>query len=99
MGKPGQGRLFDSMKTKTVKAEVLLEFVAALKAKQEAAATAAATAKRVKELVTSMELPDADVLLKSEDRSIEVLAAWNERNVREVAARTDKFHSFKPVAK
>lgn len=87
------------MKTKTVKAEVLLEFVAALKAKQEAAALAAATAKRVKELVTSMELPDADVLLKSEDRSVEVLAAWNERNVREVAARTDKFHSFKPVAK
>lgn len=91
--------MFDSMKTKTVKAEVLLEFVAALKAKQEAAALAAATAKRVKELVTSMELPDADVLLKSEDRSVEVLAAWNERNVREVAARTDKFHSFKPVAK
>ena len=87
------------MKTKTVQAEVLREFVEALKAKQDAAAAAAATAKRVKELVTTLELPDADVLLKSEDRSIEVLAAWNERNVREIPARTDKFHSFKPVAK
>lgn len=87
------------MKTKTVSAVELNAFVAALREKQDAAAAAAATAKRVKEMAVAMELPDADVLLKADDRSIEVLASWCERNVRAIDARVDKFHSFKPVAK
>ena len=52
---------------------------------------------RSKDAVTALGLPDETVLLKSDDRAVELLAAWNERAVREIPARVDKFHSFKQV--
>ena len=85
------------MKTKTVNAVSLAELLALLERKRETAAAAAAASKAAKDAVEALGLPAESILLKSDDRAVELLAAWNERSVREIAARVDRFHSFKQV--
>ena len=85
------------MKTKTVNAVSLNELLALLERKRATAAEAAAASKAAKDAVEALGLPAESILLKADDRSAELLAAWNERAVREIPARVDKFHSFKQV--
>ena len=83
------------MKTKTVSASSLVAFAALLEQKRTTAAAAAAAAKAAKVAAEALGLPSESVLLKSDDRSAEIAALWNERSVAAIAARTDSFHSFK----
>jgi len=83
------------MKTKTIPFATLSTLIVALNRKRETAAAAAAASGEVKRLVETLGLPADSVLLRDESRSIEVAAMWNERNVREIPARVDQFHSFK----
>jgi hypothetical protein len=83
------------MKTKTIPFATLSTLIVALNRKRETAAAAAAASSEVKRLVETLGLPADSVLLRDENRSIEVAAMWNERNVREIPARVDQFHSFK----
>jgi len=85
------------MKTKTVPSSTLAAFAAALAAKRETAAAAAAASAEVKRLAEEIGLPADSVLLKADDRSAEVAAIWTVRNVREIPAREDRFHSFKVI--
>jgi hypothetical protein len=85
------------MKTKTVSASELLAFAALLESKRVTAAAAAAASKAAKVAAEALGLPSESVLLKSDDKSAEIAALWNERSVAAIAARTDSFHSFKVV--
>lgn len=85
------------MRTKTVSAQTLSAFAAALAAKRETAAAAAAAAAEVRRMAEELGLPSESVLLKAEDRSGEIAALWTERAVREIPARVDTFHTFKVV--
>jgi hypothetical protein len=85
------------MKTKTVTASQLLAFASLLEAKRTTAAAAASASKAAKVAAEALGLPSESVLLKSDDRSAEIAALWNERSVAAIAARTDSFHSFKVV--
>lgn len=83
------------MRSKTIPAATLAAFAAALAAKRETAAAAAAASAEAKRLAEALGLPSDSILLKADDRSLEVAALWTERPVREIAARVDSFHSFK----
>ena len=85
------------MKTKTVTASSLAAFAVLLEAKRTTAAAAAAAAKAAKVAAEALGLPSESVLLRSDDKSAEIAALWNERSVAAIAARTDSFHSFKVV--
>jgi hypothetical protein len=85
------------MKTKTVKGPLLAQFVVALATKRTTAAAAAAASAEVKRLAEEIGLPAESVLLRDEERAVEVAAMWTERSVREIPARVDTFHSFKQV--
>ena len=86
-----------SMKTKTVTAAALAAFALALEEKRTTAAAAAKASKAAKELAEALGLPAESVLLKADDKSLEVAAIYNERPVAAIAERVDKFHSFKVV--
>lgn len=83
------------MKTKTVKGDLLPRLVAALAAKRATAAAAAAASAEAKRLAEEIGLPGESVLLRNEEKSVEVAALWTERSVRAIDARVDSFHSFK----
>ena len=85
------------MKSKTVTAETLALFAAAIEQKRVTAGLAAKAAKAVKELAELIGLPAESVLLKSDDKSLEVAAIFNVRPVAAIAEREDRFHSFKVV--
>ena len=85
------------MRQKTVSAATLAAFAALLEEKRTTAAAAAAAAKAAKVAAEALGLPAESVLLKSDDKSAEIAALWNERSVAAIAARTDSFHSFKVV--
>ena len=85
------------MKTKTVSAAALAEFASLLEAKRLTAAAAAAAAKAAKVAAEALGLPPESVLLKSDDRNIEVAAIYTVRPVAAIAEREDRFHSFKVV--
>ena len=85
------------MKSKTVTAETLALFAAAIEQKRVTAALAAKAAKAVKELAELIGLPAESVLLKSDDKSLEVAAIFNVRPVAAIAEREDRFHSYKVV--
>ena len=95
--KPGQSRLFYTVKTKTVPVASLLAFALALEEKRTTAAAAAKASKAVKELAELIGLPAESVLLKSDDKSLEVAAIFNVRPVAAIAEREDRFHSYKVV--
>ena len=86
-----------SMKTKTVSAADLSAFAALLEEKRATAAAAAAAAKAAKVAAEALGLPAESVLLKADDRSMEVAAIFNVRPVAAIAEREDRFHSFKVV--
>ena len=83
-----------AMRQKTVSAAQLLAFAALLEEKR---VTAAAAAKAAKEAAESLGLPSESVLLKADDRTLEVAALFTERPVAAIAERVDRFHSFKVV--
>ena len=83
------------MKTKTIPFATLSTLIVALNRKRETAAAAAAASAEVKKQVEALGLPSDSILLRDEDRIVEVAAMWNSRNVREIPARVDQFHSFK----
>jgi hypothetical protein len=85
------------MKSKTVTAEMLASFAAAIEQKRVTAGLAAKASKAVKELAELIGLPAESVLLKSDDKSLEVAAIFNVRPVAAIAEREDRFHSFKVV--
>jgi 3-dehydroquinate synthase class II len=85
------------VKTKTVTVETLALFAALLETKRTTAAAAAAASKEAKLAAEALGLPSESVLLKADDKTLEVAALWNERSVSAIAARTDSFHSFKVV--
>jgi hypothetical protein len=82
------------MKTKTVSLQDLSNLVCLLQLKKETAAAAAKAAKDAKEACEALGLPSESVLLKSPERELEVMALFNQRNVREIPARIDSFHSY-----
>jgi len=86
------------VKTKKVNAVQLHALLKLLAEKRETAAAAAAAAKDAKDAVAALGLGDETILLKAEDGT-ELLAAWNERSVREIPSRVDRFHSFKEIVK
>ena len=86
-----------SMKSKTVTAETLALFAAAIEQKRVTAGLAAKAAKAVKELAELIGLPAESVLLKADDKTLEVAAIFNVRPVAAIAEREDRFHSFKVV--
>jgi hypothetical protein len=85
------------VKTKTINSTQLAAFAALLRQKQITAAAAAAAAKSAKAAAEALGLPSESVLLKADDKSSEITALWNERNVCAIAARVDSFHSFKII--
>lgn len=85
------------MKTKTVTATQLAAFALLLDHKRTTAAAAAAASKEAKLAAEALGLPSESVLLKADDKTLEVAALWNERTVAAIAARTDSFHSYKIV--
>ena len=98
---PGGSRLSvqssQAMRQKTVSAAQLLAFAALLEEKRVTAAAAAKAAKAAKEAAESLGLPSESVLLKADDRTLEVAALFTERPVAAIAERVDRFHSFKVV--
>lgn len=94
-GFPVIRKLSFRMKTKTVTAATLAQFVALLEAKRTTAAAAAAAAKAAKVAAEALGLPSESVLLKANDKSAEIAALFTERPVAAIAARVDSFHSFK----
>jgi hypothetical protein len=86
-----------NMKTKTVPFSQLAAFAVLLENKRNTAAAAAAAAKAAKVAAEALGLPCESILLRSDDRSAEVAAMWNERSVAAIDARVDTFHSFKVV--
>ena len=86
-----------AMRQKTVSAAQLLAFAALLEEKRVTAAAAAKAAKAAKEAAESLGLPSESVLLKADDRTLEVAALFTERPVAAIAERVDRFHSFKVV--
>ena len=85
------------MKSKTVTAETLALFAAAIEQKRVTAGLAAKASKAVKELAELIGLPAESVLLKADDKTLEVAAIFNVRPVAAIAEREDRFHSFKVV--
>ena len=85
------------MKTKTINASSLTAFALALDEKRLTAAAAAKASKAVKELAELIGLPAESVLLKAEDKSMEIAAIFNVRPVAAIAERVDTFHSYKVV--
>lgn len=85
------------MRTRTIETETLANLDRLLTAKREAASASALADKAVKEAVQALGLESDTFLLKGRDGTIEILASFNERSVREIPARVDKFHSFKRV--
>jgi hypothetical protein len=85
------------MRQKTVTAATLAAFAAAIEEKRVTAAAAAKAAKAAKEAADALGLPSESVLLKADDKSLEVAALFTERPVAAIAERVDKFHSFKVV--
>ena len=83
-----------AMKTKTVSAAALVQFAVLLEAKRTTAAAAAAS-KAAKVAAEALGLPSESVLLKSDDRSAEIVALFTIRPVAAIAERIDSFHSFK----
>jgi len=75
----------------------LSAFAALLEEKRATAAAAAAAAKAAKVAAEALGLPAESVLLKSDDRSMEVAAIYTVRPVAAIAEREDRFHSFKVV--
>ena len=85
------------MKTKTVSAAMLAAFAALLEEKRTTATAAAAAAKAAKVAAEALGLPPESVLIKADDKSVEIAALFTERPVAAIAARVDTFHSFKLV--
>jgi hypothetical protein len=83
------------MKTKTVKGDLLPRLVVALAQKRATAAAAAAAAAEVKRLAEEIGLPAESILLRDEQRAVEVACLWTERAVRAIDARVDTFHTYK----
>ena len=86
-----------SMKSKTVTVETLALFAEAIEQKRITAALAAKASKAAKELAELIGLPAESVLLKSDDKTLEVAAIYTVRPVAAIAEREDRFHSFKVV--
>lgn len=86
------------MKTKTLTPLQLANLAQAIDAKKQADAIAAQAKKQLDAIKESLALEHADYVLK-DGQGNEILAAFNTRNVRTIDARTDYFHSFKPVIK
>lgn len=94
---PGKIRFLLYMRTKTVSAADLVAFASLLEQKRATAAAAAAAAKAAKVAAEALGLPPESVLLRSDDRSMEVAAIYTVRPVAAIAEREDRFHSFKVV--
>ena len=88
---------FCTVKNKTVSAATLAQFAVLLEAKRTTAAAAAAAAKAAKVAAEALGLPPESVLIKADDKSVEIAALFTERPVAAIAARVDTFHSFKLV--
>jgi 3-dehydroquinate synthase class II len=100
-GEPGTGSTrcpkATAMKTKTITAADLAAFASLLEEKRTTAAAAAAAAKAAKVAAEALGLPAESVLLKADDKSLEVAAIYTVRPVAAIAEREDRFHSFKVV--
>jgi len=86
-----------SMKSKTVTVETLALFAEAIEQKRITASLAAKASKAVKEMAELIGLPAESVLLKADDKTLEVAAIYTVRPVAAIAEREDRFHSFKVV--
>ena len=96
-GFPVVGSTVQAMRQKTVTASSLAAFAALLEEKRTTAAAAAAAAKAAKVAAEALGLPPESVLIKADDKSVEIAALFTERPVAAIAARVDTFHSFKVV--
>lgn len=91
-------QLESTMKTKTIAPLALETLAKAIEAKRASDAVAASAKKTLDAIKESLALGHADYVLK-DGQGNEILATFNVRNVRAIDARTDYFHSFKPVTK